>query len=67
MDKEVTTKRSRCQNATQAPEHAFSYNTANKVNNFGFMTLEEALKPEPVATAKYIDTTVSQSVITTYL
>ena len=44
----------RCQNVTLKPEHAFSSNIAKKVKNFGFMTLEEALKADPVATAKFI-------------
>jgi len=35
-------------------EHAFSCNIAKKVKNFAFMTLEEALKADPVATAKFI-------------
>ena len=44
----------RCQNGTLTPEHAFSSNIAKKAKNFGFMTLEEALKADPVATAKFI-------------
>ena len=47
-------KCNRCQNGILTPEHAFSCNISKKVKNFGFMTLEEALKADLVATEKFI-------------